>query len=223
MSNKHAQCFDSILSFVETHDWNPATSLPVDEIVEGLSGDFAPWVVEHVLRLYSSAGVRGTAATVGLHVRRVQIFRARQLLAGGEEHGVADIAARWADSLPANVAAATEKAAMEGNASPDADVEELQRQAFTSLVHSAALALVEHNQTRGEMVCAKFFRSELARVPAERFRQLFQRRAQWLKDDLVSYISDLQQPGLSVDSMLLKFTRATSSTEKGGAAMYTCR
>ncbi len=193
----------------------------------GLSGDFAPWVVEHVLRLYSSAGVCDEADTVGLHVRRVQVFRARQLLAGGGEHAVADAAARWADSLPAEIAAATEKAAEEANSSAgddaDVDVKVLQKQAFVRLVRTAALALVEHNNVRGEMTCTKFFRSELARVPAERFKQLFQRRAKWLKDDLVSYISDLQQPGLSVDSMLLRFTRATISTEKGGAAMYTCR
>ncbi|KAK9094521.1 hypothetical protein Scep_025990 [Stephania cephalantha] len=54
--------------------------------------------------------------------------------------------------------------------------------------------------------------SSLPSTPAERFAALFQARQKWEWKDLQPYIRDLRVPGLSSESLLLKYTRRTQPT-----------
>ncbi|KAK9145208.1 hypothetical protein Sjap_005111 [Stephania japonica] len=54
--------------------------------------------------------------------------------------------------------------------------------------------------------------SSLPSTPAERFAALFQERQKWEWKDLQPYIRDLRVPGLSSESLLLKYTRRTQPT-----------
>ncbi|KAF3446984.1 hypothetical protein FNV43_RR12164 [Rhamnella rubrinervis] len=54
--------------------------------------------------------------------------------------------------------------------------------------------------------------SSLPSAPAERFSILFKERPKWEWKDLEPYIRDLNVPGLSLEGLLLKFTRRTQPT-----------
>nr|GLL40801.1 sister chromatid cohesion protein DCC1 [Ipomoea trifida] len=54
--------------------------------------------------------------------------------------------------------------------------------------------------------------SSLSSVPAERFSVLFQERPKWEWKDLHPYVRDLKVPGLSLEGLMLKYTRRTQPT-----------
>ena len=56
----------------------------------------------------------------------------------------------------------------------------------------------------------------LSSEPKARFRQLFQLRASWSREELLPYVRDLVGPGQSADQLLLKHTRVTRGTGPNG-------
>eukprot|EP00252_Welwitschia_mirabilis_P000400 TRINITY_DN10409_c0_g1_i2.p1 TRINITY_DN10409_c0_g1~~TRINITY_DN10409_c0_g1_i2.p1 ORF type:complete len:104 (+),score=19.14 TRINITY_DN10409_c0_g1_i2:122-433(+) len=54
--------------------------------------------------------------------------------------------------------------------------------------------------------------SSLPVTPAERFRVLFKERRRWTWEDLEPYVRDLKVPGMSVEALLIKYTRRTQPT-----------
>jgi hypothetical protein len=202
----HRQCFDAILSVVEINSWDPTSSIPVDDVVSALSGQFESWVVDHVLRLYSTEDTDSVLTTIGLDERRTQTFRAIQLLerlGQTEKVLVSSIADEWAHSLPARLLPK-----VEGDA---------YAQAFSDLVRTEALALV-HKEATGD-TCQRFFAQDLPLSAEERFQELFGMQQKWVKEDLVNYLKAV--PG-DLANMLLKFTRSTN-VGTGGETVYTRR
>lgn len=200
------KCFDGILSVVETNSWDPASSIPVETVVSALSDQFEPWVIEHVLRLYSTEGPNSVLTTIGLDERRTQTFRAIQLLerlGQTEKVLVSTIADEWARSLPSRLL-------------PKVDGDDYSH-VFTDLVRTEALALVNKEAT-GD-ICQRFFAQDLPLSAEERFEKLFEMQQKWEKEDLVSYLKAV--PG-DLASMLLKFTRSTN-VGTGGKIIYTRR
>lgn len=59
--------------------------------------------------------------------------------------------------------------------------------------------------------CVAYFpEGELPRDPAQRFRKLFARKAQWSPEDLGPYVAPLAGPGRSAVDLLLRYTRVTT-------------
>ena len=175
------------------------------DVVAVLSDQFEAWVVEHVLRLYSTEDTDSVLMTVGLDERRTQTFRAIQLLERLEQSEkvlISSIADEWVRSLPSRLAP---------NIDRDANAE-----AFADLIKQEALALVSKEATG--LMCQRFFARDLPLSAEQRFEELFRMQQKWKKEDLVYFLKGV--PG-DLANMLLKFTRSTNVGTEG--TIYTRR
>ena len=191
------QCFDSVLSVIATHDdWNPIESIPVQEVVAALNEHYVSWVVEHVLRTFSSEGCSGTSDHVALSVNAARFFRAEQVLVECNVGTSSELAREWKTRLPRGVGTG----AVQQEEGGEPNVEET----FVNLVRQEGLGLIEQDGI-GLRKIRTFLRRDLSIVTKTRFQQLFEARSEWTKDDLLYYLIGLE----GGEGLLMKWARAT--------------
>ena len=224
------EVFDSVLSVIETRDWEPTASIPIQEVVSALEENYAAWVVEHVLRSYTTEGCESAAETVSLSVLATRIFRAEQILfeSNGDTYA-SQLAAEWSNRLPkgtdvreeevaemAKVAKVAKVAGDGKDQSEEQQEEDKSELGFIALVRKEGLGMIDGKNK----LVRKFSRKELSITPKIRFQQLFAARAEWRKDDLLSYLVGLDGGSTEkgAEILLVKWTRSGQ-----GGAVFTKR
>ena len=125
--------------------------------------------------------------TVTLCPRKIGIFRALQLFSATRQWDKAAMLEHWQSVLPVGV-------------SPDLD-------------WLSTIAVDDVSQS-GEQWLTYFPATELSVEPQERFQQLFAFRQKWNNKDVRPYLNSLPLPaGMSIDKIVLKYCRMTSTPE----------
>ncbi|KAE9592161.1 putative sister chromatid cohesion protein Dcc1 [Lupinus albus] len=163
------------------NDW-PLDALNEDEVVNMLETDGFPGVLaRHCLHVY---GVKVDdsmhSCILKLDKRRVCIHFAIEILRGGKRK-LESFIDEWKQKTPDGM-------------EPTFDL--LEGEVLTEKLGI-------------ETWVSAFSVSSLPSTPAERFSILFRERPKWEWKDLQPYIRDLKVPGLSAESLLLKYTRRT--------------
>jgi len=77
-------------------------------------------------------------------------------------------------------------------------------------------------ETVGDQTVIKYFPVQnLPDAAPERFQALFEVRAKWTRDSILPYLSDLVQPNMTMDQMLIKFSRTIQAV--GDQPRYFCK
>lgn len=177
-----------ILNCVQ-HDW-PLNALKAADILPMLEQDgYSKRIAMHCLEVYGST-TAGSAEEQHemnqvwcLDERLVCLHYAKQLMSAGRWK-LDDFMEAWMQNLPSGIQARMEM--LKGE------------------------ALVEKFGV--DLWINPFSVSSLPTTPAERFAALFRERPKWQWEDLEPYIRDLQVPGLSVEGLLIKYTRKSQPT-----------
>lgn len=167
-----------LLHDIVLNDW-PIDALNEDEVVNVLEKDGYPRIIaKHCFRVHATKVVDDGVGTWKLDQRRVCIHLAREILKGGKMKK--DIfMEKWIRKVP-------------------------------DVIH------VNFDMLEGEVLTERlgvetwvyaFSVSSLPSSPAERFSMLFKERPKWEWKDLQPYVWDLRVPGLSLEGLLLKYTR----------------
>ncbi|KAJ7544780.1 hypothetical protein O6H91_09G092900 [Diphasiastrum complanatum] len=178
------------------YDW-PLTALPGSEVIRVLQGDgYSPQIVKHCLATYGSqvCSSTGNSDTWALDEKQICLHYARQLLSAVPKWRLEDFLDAWQQNLPTGL---------------EARLDILKGEALIDKLGSDSWVRI-------------FSLASLPTNPAERFGALFKERSKWEWQDLEPYLGDLKVPGLSVEAMLLKFTRKTQFTADA-APIYTAR
>ncbi|XP_061337225.1 uncharacterized protein LOC133284251 [Gastrolobium bilobum] len=161
------------------NDWL-LNALNVDEVVSTLESDGFPGVLaRHCLHVYGKE-VNSGMDIWKLDEKRVCIHFAREILRGGKRK-LESFMDEWRQKTPEGM------------------------QPTFDLVEGEVLT----ERIGIETWVRAFSVSSLPSTPAERFSILFRERAKWEWKDLQPYIRDLNVPGLSLEGLLLKYTRKT--------------
>ncbi|XP_009758567.1 uncharacterized protein [Nicotiana sylvestris] len=164
------------------NDW-PLSALNEDEVLRVLEADgFPRKIVRHCLEVYGSKvddDTRG-GCTWRLEERLVCVHFARVILRG-KKMKLERFMEEWRKKVPEGM-----------NASFDV----LEGEVLTEKLGI---------ETR----IYAFSVSSLPSVPAERFSKLFQEKPKWEWNELQPFVRDLKLPGLSLEGLLLKYTRRT--------------
>ncbi|KAJ8755855.1 hypothetical protein K2173_024400 [Erythroxylum novogranatense] len=167
------------------NDWL-LDQLREEEIMNTLEADgFPRMLANHCLHVYGSKvdSSTGSGTLWRLDEKRVCVHFAREILKTGKKKKD-NFMAEWLQSIPDGMQASFDM--LEGE------------------VLTERLGV--------EMWVYAFSASSLPLNPAERFSMLFRERSKWAWKDLESYIRDLNVPGLSLEGLLLKYTRRTQPT-----------
>lgn len=183
------KCMDTILRILlhnaTLNDWS-LDALNEDEVVSMLESDGYPHkLARHCLQVYAKRvdEQMGRSRMWRLDQKRVCVHFAREILRGGKKR-IESFMEEWMQKIPDGMQATLEM--LEGEVLTEKLGVETWVYAFS--VHS------------------------LPSTPAERFSILFRHRAKWESKDLLPYIRDLNVPGLSLEGLLLKYTRRTQPT-----------
>ncbi|KAH7576136.1 hypothetical protein ACOSQ2_003917 [Xanthoceras sorbifolium] len=167
------------------NDWS-LNALNEDEVVSVLVKDgFPQKLAHHCLSVYGSKvdeGVDGSCLW-RLDERRVCVHFAREILREGKRK-MDSFMEEWKRRIPEGMQASFDM--LEGEVLTEKLGVDLWVRAFSV--------------------------SALPLTPAERFSVLFKERTKWEWKDLQPYIRDLKVPGLSLEGLLLKYTRRTQPT-----------
>ncbi|KAK3195282.1 hypothetical protein Dsin_026592 [Dipteronia sinensis] len=167
------------------NDWS-LNALNEDEVVGALVQDgFPQKLAHHCLSVYGSKvgeGVNGSCLW-SLDERRVCVHFAREILRRGKRK-MESLMEEWRRKIPEGMQASFDM--LEGEVLTEKLGVDLWVRAFSV--------------------------SALPLTPAERFSVLFKERAKWEWKDLQPYIRDLKVPGLSLEGLLLKYTRRIQPT-----------
>lgn len=182
-----AKTMDSVLSMLLQNavlsDW-PLDALPENEVVSVVETDgFPPEIVAHCLRVYGNKVDGGGGSLWKLDERRVCVHFAKRILQGGKVRKD-KFMEEWKCVIPPGM---------------QASFEMLEGEVLTERIGV-------------EMWVRPFSISSLPSTPAERFTILFKEMPKWEWKDLEPYIRDLKVPGLSSESLLLKYTRRSQPT-----------
>ncbi|XP_027153997.1 sister chromatid cohesion protein DCC1 [Coffea eugenioides] len=167
------------------NDWS-FDALSEDDVVAVLVADGFPCnIARHCLQIYGHRvdGGIGGSCTWRLDETRVCVHFARRILRGGKMR-LENFMEEWMKKVPEGMHARFDM--LEGE------------------ILTEKLAI--------ETWIYAFSVSSLPSTPAERFSILFQERPKWEWKDLDPYVRDLKVPGLSSESLLLKYTRRTQPT-----------
>lgn len=178
-----------ILNCVQ-HDW-PLNALKAADILPTLEQDgYSRRIAMHCLEVYGKTivgfaedGQHEMSQVWCLDERLVCLHYAKQLMSAGRWK-LDDFMEAWKQNLPSGMQARMEM--LKGEA----------------LVEKFGVDMWIH----------PFSVSSLPTTPAERFAALFRERPKWQWQDLEPYIRDLQVPGLSVEGLLIKYTRKSQPT-----------
>lgn len=178
-----------ILNCVQ-HDW-PLNALKAADILPMLEQDgYSRKIAMHCLEVYGNTivgsaeeGQHEMSQVWCLNERLVCLHYAKQLMSAGRWK-LDDFMEAWMQNLPSGMQASMEM--LKGEA----------------LLEKFGLDMWVH----------PFSVSSLPATPAERFAALFRERPKWQWQDLEPYIRDLQVPGLSVEGLLIKYTRKSQPT-----------
>mmetsp|Transcript_38649 Transcript_38649/g.74100 ORF Transcript_38649/g.74100 Transcript_38649/m.74100 type:complete len:437 (-) Transcript_38649:294-1604(-) len=184
---------DMLLCDAVENEWS-LCRIPLAEAVSAMTrSGVHPSVARGVIRMCASSTPPPTSAATGgetkegelsyvaLDTRAVCVLKARGLLAQNQRWRVQDFVYRWEQEVPNGIEPALDM--LRGEA----------------LVETVGL----------EKFLVNFRADTLPRQPAARFDALFGQRARWEWDDLHPYLEGIQNPGQSVEALLLKFTRQT--------------
>jgi sister chromatid cohesion protein DCC1 len=153
-------------------------------------------ILLHILAMY------GTKANAKwqLDLKKLSIFRAKQLLTLGEkgksgDWRLADFITSWQDSIPEGA---------------PVDIE---------LLRGLAVVVQQGKETMLHYLSAV----DLCSIadPKERLQRLFKVQAQWTLNDLLPYLADLAPNSTAVQSIVLKHARAVATAT--GATFYCVR
>lgn len=170
---------------VVMNDWS-FNSLKEDEVLDVLESDGFPRILAlHCLQVYGNKVDKDLSNknTWILDERQVCVHFARKVLKGGKMK-MEVFAEEWRKKIPAGMEGTFDM--LEGEVLTD-------RLGVDTLVRAFSVSSLPSN-------------------PAERFSILFKERPKWELKDIRSYIRDLSVPGLSLEDMLLKYTRRTQAT-----------
>ncbi|CAM6107033.1 unnamed protein product [Calypogeia fissa] len=207
------EVLEMLLLTATQHDW-PLGALPGLEVVKAMGDDnYSPQIVIHCLQTY---GVRsdlqpqdnvnlrsqedtvtdllGVETTWALDEQKVCLEYAKRLLASFAKWKLQEFLESWRKALPAGM-------------SPHLQM--LRGEALVDVLGT-------------DSWLQRFSISSLPRKPEARFAALFKQRAKWEWDDLELYLRDLKEPNLSVEAMLLKYTRKTQPSANS-PPVYTTR
>ncbi|KAM7276881.1 hypothetical protein ACFE04_018747 [Oxalis oulophora] len=168
-----------LLHNVVLNDWS-FCSLDGDEVVKVLESDgFSTILARHCLSMFGSI-MDGSRNLWKLDERQVCVHFVREILRKGKWK-IQNFMAEWKQKIPEGM-------------KPD----------FAMLDNEVLTEKI------GVDIWVRAFSiSHLPSTPADRFSVLFKERAKWEWKDLQPYIRDLNVPGLSAESLLLKYTRRT--------------
>eukprot|EP00897_Mesotaenium_endlicherianum_P001159 jgi/Mesen1/11043/ME000099S10491 len=229
VEEKHmAEVLNMVILTAATNDW-PCTSLPEHELVTAMEGDgFAAPVVRNVLSVYGRPAQLGrskepaAAAAAGGGEAEEEPGSSRALQGaseGGEGGAGLDSWKRargetlWMlDEEKVCLQVARPMLAASGKRWRVEDFLEAWEASVSSLLQAKpTLAMLRGEALVESMGPERWLRpfpvSLLPTNPGQRFAELFQARSKWLWEDLEPYLRDLQGPGQSVESLLLRHTR----------------
>lgn len=176
-------------------------------MVELLSEHYASWVVEHVLRTFSTDGCSGNSDDIALSVQATRVFRAEQVLVESKFGTSTELARDWENRLPKGVGRCDGDASSSSGGSDDGSAScsnfSSAEDEFVNIVKSEGLGLIEDGS--GLRKIRTFLRRNLSSVTKTRFQQLFEARAEWKKEDLLYYLVGLD----GGESLLVKWARGT--------------
>ncbi|XP_010544546.1 PREDICTED: sister chromatid cohesion protein DCC1 [Tarenaya hassleriana] len=166
------------------NDWSLDALDEEDVVTVLVSDEFPHKLALHCLHIYGTKVNDGTGKSLWkLEPRRVCLHFARKVL-GDEKMRLENFMQEWRQKIPEGM---------------EANFEMLEGEVLTEKLGI---------ETR---VYAFSVRS-LPSTPAERFSSLFKHRPKWEWKELEPYIRDLNIPGLSLEGLLLKYTRRTQPT-----------
>lgn len=181
---------DSVLSvFLQNlvlNDWS-FDALNENEAVSLLESDgFPREIAFHCLELYCSrvGDDGGKGHMWRLDEKRVCLHFAKRIMRGGKKIKMESFMKEWEQKIPDGMRTTLEM--LEGE------------------------VLIERLGI--ETWIRAFSVSSLPTNPSERFAALFRERTKWDWKDLQPYVRDLKVPGLSLEGLLLKYTRRTQPT-----------
>lgn len=150
---------------------------------------FPDYVLQNFLSKYAVQG-EGMNGKVCLNLQAMAMFRADELLghlSTSQRLTVEEFIKAWGAMLP-------------------------EMQLSMEMLRGMAVS-----EVRGAATLIKPFKvSSLSRDPKTRFKQLFEQKASWGRDEIMPYVEDLCGPGVSVDSLLMKHTRTSRSPPVAG-------
>ncbi|XP_068669184.1 uncharacterized protein [Aristolochia californica] len=178
------QILTLLLHNLVLHDWS-LTSLKEDEVVDTLMADgFSRVLALHCLETYAIKDERADESVWSLDQKKVCIHFARQVLGEGKKK-MESFMDEWTRRIPTGM--------------------------------SATLEMLDGEVLIEKIGVASWIRAfsilSLPSTPAERFAALFTERQKWEWKDLNPYIRDLRVPGLSLEGLLIKYTRRTQPQE----------
>ncbi|CAH9147898.1 unnamed protein product [Cuscuta epithymum] len=157
--------------------------LDEDEVLQVLEGDgFPKKIAMHCLEVHGSRDDEGLVWR--MDEKRICVHFARGILRGGKKMKMEGFMEQWRLKIPDGM---------------DVNFEMLEGEVLTEKMGI-------------ETWVYAFSVSSLSSVPAERFLMLFQERARWEWKDMQPYVRDLKVPGMSLEGLLLKYTRRTQPT-----------
>ncbi|XP_048331996.1 uncharacterized protein LOC125418175 isoform X2 [Ziziphus jujuba] len=168
------------------NDWS-LDALNEDEVVNVLQSDGFPCkLAEHCLHVYGSKvnNDGGKSCMWRLNERKVCVHFAREILRD-RKMKMESFMEEWMRKIPEGMQASFDM--LEGEVLTE-------KLGVSAWVHAFSV-------------------SSLPSSPGERFSILFKERPKWDSKDLQPYIRDLKVPGLSLEGLLLKFTRRTQPTK----------
>lgn len=150
---------------------------------------FPEFVLKNFLSKYAVPG-EGSNGKVCMDLKKMAMFRADELLghlSSSQRLTVEEFMKAWGVMLP---------------------------EMPLSMDMLRGLAVTE---VRGAAKLVKAFKaSELSNDPKTRFKQLFQQKPSWGREEILPYVEDLCGPGAGVDSLLMKHSRTSRSPPVAG-------
>ncbi|RAL53976.1 hypothetical protein DM860_004447 [Cuscuta australis] len=160
-------------------------ALVENDVLQVLEGDgFPKKIARHCLEVYAVRDEEEEGSVWRMDEKKICVHFAREILRGGKKMKVEGFMEEWRRKIPDGM---------------DASFEMLEGEVLTETIGIEAWVHA-------------FSVSSLSSVPAERFSKLFQERAKWEWKDLQPYVRDLRVPGMSLEGLLLKYTRRTQPT-----------
>lgn len=183
-----------ILTLLEEMDWS-YEAVPLKECCDILEELEPRNILEHCLNCYGDITSMDTdSGDNAIHYRlsedKICRFYAEYLLRQAGKFNYNEFMDSWCQSVPEGMTTKSE--------------------------HLSGIALMDLKSL--PPVIWHFPASELSNDPELRFGELFKVRAKWTFDEIQPYLRDLVAPGLSLNALLMKYSR--SSMDASGVKIY---
>jgi sister chromatid cohesion protein DCC1 len=184
-----ATIVDDIVFVCQAHGWS-LDSVPVDELLRGISSDFPREFVHQCIKNITKKSTEQQSTEqkiISLNREFIAILKAHRILQQKPIHRVDDFLKLWRDSLPEEMSVIIK----------DKNCLNLLK----------GLAIVDEQIERGDPKIRYFPSRDLSTNARERFKELFAFKPKWTYGQLAPYLKDLLTPEETEERLLLNWTR----------------